>query len=148
MKPNQTDSYATITGISMNFNSQAGLLSSMNAEQLFRSSAQSGLANMSWDEFCGSVISWCGNRDGTSATQPRSAFTGVGSNMISVNGNSNSGIQYVPTTGTLLVLNLGEIIQLTEEYYAPGSLGTFNLQVTVQVQNNQTKLGLRTLTSF
>ena len=43
----------------------------------------------------------------------------------------------MPTTGTLLVLNFGEIIQLAEEYYAPGSLGTFNLQVTVQVQNNQ-----------
>ena len=50
---------------------------------------------------------------------------------------SNPGIQYVPTTGTLLVLNFGEIIQLTEEFYAPGSLGTFNLQVTLQVQNNQ-----------
>jgi len=35
-----------------------------------------------------------------------------------------------------LVLNFGEIIQLTEEYYAPGSLGTFNLQVTVRAQNN------------
>ena len=43
MKNNQTDSYATITGISMNFNNQAGLLSSMNAEQLFRNSVQSGL---------------------------------------------------------------------------------------------------------
>ena len=114
MKPNQTDSYATITGISMNFNSQAGLLSSMNAEQLFRSSAQSGLANMSWDEFCGTVISCCGNRGGISTSQTRSVFTGVGSNNISVSGNSNPGIQYVPTTGTLLVLNFGEIIQLTE----------------------------------
>ncbi|MFM7979658.1 MAG: major capsid protein V20 domain-containing protein, partial [Candidatus Fonsibacter sp.] len=28
-------------------------------------------------------------------------------------------------------------IQLTEEYYAPGSLGTFNLQINLQVQNNQ-----------
>ena len=31
LKPHQKDSYATISGISMNFNSQAGLLSSMNA---------------------------------------------------------------------------------------------------------------------
>ena len=92
MKP-QTDSYATITGISMNFNNQAGLLSPMNAEQLFRNSVQSGLANMSWDEFCGSVISCCGIRDGTSATQPRSAYTGVGANMLSTTGTSNSGIQ-------------------------------------------------------
>jgi hypothetical protein len=43
----------------------------------------------------------------------------------------------VPTTGTILVLNFGEVIQLTEEYYAPGSLGTFNLQINVQAQNNQ-----------
>ena len=50
---NDTDSYATIKGISINFNNQAGLLSSMTAEQLFRNCVQSGLANMSWDEFCG-----------------------------------------------------------------------------------------------
>ena len=43
----------------------------------------------------------------------------------------------MPTTGTLLVLNFGEIIQLTEEYYALGFLGTFNLQITLQVQSNQ-----------
>ena len=41
----------------------------------------------------------------------------------------------MPTTGSILVLNFAEVIQLTEEYYAPGSLGSFNLQVTVQ--NNQ-----------
>ena len=44
------------------------------------------------------------------------------------------GFHYSPTTGTILVLNFAEVIQLTEEYYAP------NLQVTLQVhpqlQNN------------
>ena len=55
-----TDTYATMEGISINFNNQAGLLSSMTTEHLFRNSVQSGLANMSWDEFCGSVISNCG----------------------------------------------------------------------------------------
>ena len=43
----------------------------------------------------------------------------------------------MPSAGTSLVLNLREAIQLAEEYYAPGSLGTSNLQVTVQVQNNR-----------
>ncbi|MFM7985616.1 MAG: major capsid protein V20 domain-containing protein, partial [Candidatus Fonsibacter sp.] len=43
---NQTDSYAAIKGISINFNNQAGLLSSMTPEQLFRNSVQSGLANI------------------------------------------------------------------------------------------------------
>ncbi|MFM7979490.1 MAG: major capsid protein V20 domain-containing protein, partial [Candidatus Fonsibacter sp.] len=47
---------ATIKAISINFNSQAKLLSSMTPDQLFRNSVQSGLANMCWDEFCGSMI--------------------------------------------------------------------------------------------
>ncbi|MFM7982540.1 MAG: major capsid protein V20 domain-containing protein, partial [Candidatus Fonsibacter sp.] len=59
-----TDSYATIKHISINFNNQTRLLSSMTPEQLYRNSVQSGLANMSWDEFSGSIISCCGDRDG------------------------------------------------------------------------------------
>ena len=43
----------------------------------------------------------------------------------------------MPTTGAILVLNFAEVIQLTEEYYAPGSLGSFNLQLQVTVQSNQ-----------
>ena len=50
---------------------------------------------------------------------------------------ASTGFQASPTTGTILVLNFAEVIQLTEGYYAPGSLGSFNLQLTVQVQNNQ-----------
>ena len=46
------------------------------------------------------------------------------------------GCQSSPTTGTILVLNFAEVIQLTEEYYAPGSLGSFKLQVRLEVQNN------------
>lgn len=126
----QTDSYATINQISINFNNQAGLLSSMTPEQLFRNSVQSGLANMSWDEFCGSTVSACGDAVLQNA-QIRSPFSGLGAKA------GTPGFQLSPTTGTILVLNFAEVIQLTEEYYAPGSLGTFNLQLAVQVQNNQ-----------
>ena len=35
-----------------------------------------------------------------------------------------------------MVLTFAEVIQLTEEYYAPRSLGSFNLQLPVLVQNN------------
>jgi hypothetical protein len=35
----------------------------------------------------------------------------------------------------MLALSFAEHIQLTEDYYAPGSLGNFNLQVTLQVEN-------------
>ena len=126
----QTDSYATINQISINFNNQAGLLSSMTPEQLFRNSVQSGLANMSWDEFCGSTVSACGDAVLQNA-QIRSPFSGLGAKA------GTPGFQLSPTTGTILVLNFAEVIQLTEEYYAPGSLGTFNLQLALQVQNNQ-----------
>ena len=35
------------------------------------------------------------------------------------------------------MLNFAEVIQLTDEYYSPGSLGSFNLQLSVQAQNKQ-----------
>ena len=35
-----------------------------------------------------------------------------------------------------MVLDFASVIQLTEECYAPGSLGTFNLQFSLQAQNN------------
>ncbi|MFM7989995.1 MAG: major capsid protein V20 domain-containing protein, partial [Candidatus Fonsibacter sp.] len=49
----------------------------------------------------------------------------------------NPSVQYAPTTGTILVLSFAEVIQLMEEFYAPGSLGSFNLQLQVTVENNQ-----------
>ena len=71
----QTDSYATIKNISINFNNQAGLLSSMTQEQLYRNSVQSGLANMSWDESCGSVITCNGTNEGAT-TGPKGPYLG------------------------------------------------------------------------
>ncbi|MFM7978289.1 MAG: major capsid protein V20 domain-containing protein, partial [Candidatus Fonsibacter sp.] len=50
---------------------------------------------------------------------------------------ANPSVQYVPTTGTILVLNFAEVIQLTEEFDAPGSLGSFNLQLQVTVEKDQ-----------
>ena len=134
-----TDRYATIHNISINFNNQARLLSSMSPEQLYRNSVQSRLANMSWDEFCGSVIS-CSETTGEigARAHPEGPYQGVGANIDGQNNaNPNPGVQYVPTTGAILVLNFAEVIQLTEEYYAPGSLRSFNLQLQVTVQNNQ-----------
>ena len=81
LKCSDTDSYATITNISINFNNQAGLLSSMTQEQLFRNSIQSGLVNMSWDEFCGSTVSACDGDGTTRNSQIRSAYSGVGARM-------------------------------------------------------------------
>ena len=43
--------------------------------------------------------------------------------------------QPVGTTGSMVVLEFGKDIQLTEDYYAPGSLGNFTLRVSVDIEN-------------
>ena len=47
------------------------------------------------------------------------------------------GYKYIPTTGSILVLDFARVIQLSDEYYAPGSLGQFNLSITINCTNNQ-----------
>ena len=42
----------------------------------------------------------------------------------------------VGTVGSYLVLEFGKDIQLTEDFYACGSLGNFNLQVNLRIRNN------------
>ncbi|MFM7990144.1 MAG: major capsid protein V20 domain-containing protein, partial [Candidatus Fonsibacter sp.] len=84
----------------------------------------------------GSVISCCGVRNGGYRPHPSTPYKGLGSNNQGY-ADGNPRVQYVPTTGTILVLNFAEVIQLTEELYAPGSLGSLNLQLQVKVQNNQ-----------
>ena len=37
----------------------------------------------------------------------------------------------IPTTGTVLVLDMGRSIQLPQEFDAPGNIGQFSLQVIV-----------------
>ena len=92
----------------------------MSPEMLYRSSILSGLSNLTWDEFCGQSVSIGNALDVQS--QSRHPFNGEGAKA-----GGTSGIKLIPTTGSILVLNFAEVIQLTEEYYAPGSLGSFNL---------------------
>ena len=108
----------------------------MSQQQLYRNSVQSGLVGLSWDQFCGSVVTVSGTHAEATglASGLKSPYSGVGANLSGTV--SAPGFQLVPTTGTILVLNFAEVIQLTEESYAPGSLGSFNLQLTVIAQNN------------
>lgn len=76
-------------------------------------------------------------------SEPRHWYNGVGArSVVDTSGNvtdGNPGFKLVPTTGSVLVLNFADVLQLTEEYYAPGSLGSFNLQMKLTVQNNNKK---------
>jgi hypothetical protein len=103
----QPDAFLTIRGVSINFNNQSGILSSATQQDLYRYSVENG-SNQSFQEFSGF------------ATLP-DPVSGCG--------------RKIPTSGSLLILEFGKDIQLTEDYYASGSLGNFNLQINLQVAN-------------
>ncbi|QIG59393.1 putative major capsid protein [Dishui Lake virophage 6] len=96
-----------IRGISINFNNQSGILASATQDQLYRYSVEAG-SNQSWEEFRG-YANKADNADGL-------------------------GFQ-IPTSGSYLMLDMGRHIQITEDYYAAGSLGNFNLQFSLEVSN-------------
>lgn len=110
-KPNQTvqdpDAFACIKGVSINFNNQSGILSSATQQDLYRFSVENG-SNQSWLEFSG-------------AANLNDPVSGAG--------------RRIATSGSVLILQFGKDIQLSEDYYASGSLGNFNLQVNLQCYN-------------
>jgi len=103
----QPDAFLSIQGVSINFNNQSGILASATQQDLYRYSVENG-SNQSWLEFSGF------------ATVPDNV-TGMG--------------KKIPTSGSLLILEFGKDIQLTEDYYSAGSLGNFNLQINLTVAN-------------
>jgi hypothetical protein len=103
----QPDAFLCIRGLSINFNNQSGILASSTLQDLYRYSVENG-SNQSWQEFSGFA----------SIPEPTA---GCG--------------RKIPMSGSLLILEFGKDIQLTEDYYSAGSLGNFNLQINLQVAN-------------
>jgi hypothetical protein len=105
-----SDSFLALNGtnpLSINFNNVSGILSSASQYDLYRYSIENG-SNQSWYEFSGNA-------------NLANATTGAG--------------KKVPTVGAMLVLEFGKDIPLQEDYYAPGSLGAFQLQVNLNCIN-------------
>jgi hypothetical protein len=105
-RPTDSDAVPVIRNISINFNNNAGLLSSATLQDLYYYSVQAG-SNQSFNEFCGQ------------AYIPNLVIGGT---------------DVEPTVGSYLMLDFATIIQLTEDFYAPGSLGNFQLQFTCGLQ--------------
>jgi len=103
----QPDAFLGIEGVSINFNNQSGILASATQQDLYRYSVENG-SNQSWQEFSG-------------VASVQDPATGCG--------------KKIPMSGSLLILEFGKDIQLTEDYYSAGSLGNFNLQVNMTVFN-------------
>jgi len=105
--PSVNDVFMSIQGISINFNNNAGILSSASTADLYRYSVEAG-NNQQWNEWCGTAYDGTGLGQATTAT---------------------------PTVGSVLALDFGRHIQLIEDYYAPGSLGNFQIQFNLDVYN-------------
>jgi hypothetical protein len=136
----ETDSYLAIQNIRINFNNQAGLLSTFSKEQLYDSTVTNGgVRNLTWEEFSGVTLSAGGGVSlrfpslGHYSAAPYNRLSGVGAGTLG--SQPATGLRLVPTTGSILSLRFGTDIQIPEEFYAPGSIGQFNLSVTVSVAN-------------
>ena len=112
VKATQNDYVPTISNISLNFNNNAGLLSSATLQDLYYYSVKAG-SNQSFNEFCGQATS----------INPLA------------NGGTAGASDLVPTVGSYLMLSFSDVIQLTEDMYAPGSLGNFQLQFTLTLSS-------------
>jgi len=103
------DTFGVITGVSINFNNQSGILASASREDLFKYSVQNG-SNQSWYEFSGQAsvpdVNGCGRK--------------------------------IPMAGSLLVLEFAKDINISDDFYSCGSLGNFQLQVTLTARNQFT----------
>lgn len=105
-----SDSFLALSGtnpLSINFNNVSGILSSASQYDLYRYSVENG-SNQSWYEFSG---------------------------FANLTNNATGGGRKVPTVGAMVVLEFGKDIPLQEDYYAPGSLGAFQLQVNLNCVN-------------
>jgi hypothetical protein len=105
------DSFFRINGISVNINNASGLLSSATQQDLWKMSMRNG-STQSWAEFSGEQ--W----------NTSQSATGEGAN--------------VKTTGSLLVLSPPYDLSLPD-YLTSGSLGNFNFQIRLDVQNLSSK---------
>jgi len=111
--PVDTDFTPVIQNINLNWNNNAGLLSSASLQDLYYYSVNSG-SNQTFQEFCGQAYS-----------------QGSGFSSGTASGFSHT----VPTVGSYLMLDFATIVQLTEDFYSCGSLGNFQLQFRLTIAN-------------
>ena len=104
-----------ISTVTVNFNNNSGILASAKQVDLWQMSRNNGLQE-NWHEFKGLAIGSPATGTPTSATASQTVFS---------------------TVGSYLVLEFGKDIQLTEDFYAAGSLGNFNLQINITCENNR-----------
>jgi hypothetical protein len=101
------DAFLTIKKATFNLNNMSGLLSTASAQDLWKISAKNG-SNQSWLEFSGKAF-------------------------VAIRADNTTLSSLVPTTGSLLVVSPTDLS--LPSYLAPGSLGNFQLSITLDVEN-------------
>jgi hypothetical protein len=148
---NFNDVALAIKGIQIQWNNHSGLLANASREMLFHMSQEAG-SNQDWLSFSGvanAVLARSGaylsqffatipytsaSPGGTNATLFPS-FTGVPVPGQGLSFNQNAfGTQHA-TIGSYLMLDMAKHLELAEPWNAPGSLGSYQLQFNIQVEN-------------
>ena len=119
-----SESFLPIRKITINFNNNSGILASAQCEDLYRMSKNNG-SQQNWEE-------WVGLANGSYQAVGNTGLKPVSSVLA-----SPAGFRTVPTVGGAMILEFGHDIQLVEDFFAPGSLGNFNIQMSVWVDNYQ-----------
>jgi hypothetical protein len=140
---NYNDFVLPITNISIQFNNHSGILANASQEMLFHMSQEAG-SNQDWLEFIGFANSIEQRQAGLLST----VFTTYpyDGNTPSVDEPARQTVGVVPlsyqqsTIGSYLMLDMARHLELTEPYYAPGSLGSFQIQFNITV-SNQCQIG-------
>jgi hypothetical protein len=127
-----TDHFLPVRSMTINFNNQSGLLSTWTKSEFYKSSRKNG-NNQGWYEWSGSA-----QKDSGILTQQQ--LNGVSGGLA---GQYPEACVNYPTTGSLCVLEFGTDIELPD-YFAPGSLGNFNLQFDIVFEN----YGLSAITDY
>lgn len=104
-----SDSFIPIKNISINWNNQSGILSTANVQQLWEMSREAGIDQ--------SYLEWTGRANVYNSPSQQ------------------AGAQWTPLVGGIVALDFAKHINITESFYAPGSLGTFQLQINVTLIN-------------
>jgi hypothetical protein len=134
-----------ITNINIQWNNHAGILANASQEQLFHMSKEAGssqdflefqgVCNTNFDRFAALT----GNTFTTIPVIPvynPAATPTPGVPIISIAPKQAfPQVANIPTIGSYLMLDVAKHLELQEPYYAPGSLGSFQLQFNVSVQN-------------
>jgi hypothetical protein len=103
---NDADFYLPITGVSINWNVNNGIMSGCTQQQLYVLSQQAGL-QQTWSEWSGRATDAAGS----------------------------GGVTNVTTCGGPLVLQFGRDVFCQNEYDAPGNIGSYNFSITATYNN-------------